>query len=352
MADLTILMTAAGAPQSPTLIRNLRNNGEKSLRIVGMDMDGEVSGRFFADGFHQIPAAGGPGYHERILEIVKREKPDALLNVSGSDVPVIARMKAEIEAMGTKVICSDSDAIELVNNKYQLYQTLKDVPGVDIPEHAWPKSLDEFVETARAMGYPQREVCFKPHVSKGSRGFRVLSERFDRADLLLNHKPTARYMALDEFISIFKGRAQFPDLMLMEVATGEEHDAMTIAWKKEALLTTVKSRESHRWGIIDKGAHVDRPEIVDRVRRIIGQVDLSYNISLQFIGGKLIEINPRTSTFIFQENLKEPWIAIKLGLGLITPEEVKELQSRVRIGRRMVRYMDQVFFEPDGSWSQ
>lgn len=168
---VTILMTAAGAPQTPTLIRHLRANGDAPVRIVAMDMNPEAVGRFLADGFHVIPEAGAEGYRERVLEILKAEKPDAFLNVSGNDVPHIARMKDEIEAMGVRVLCSDAEDIDLVNDKYRLFETFRDDPAVPVPEFAWPRTLDEFVKTAKAMGYPQRDICFKPHVSKGSRGF-------------------------------------------------------------------------------------------------------------------------------------------------------------------------------------
>jgi len=172
---ITILMTAAGAPQTPTLIRHLRANGDAPVRLVALDMNPEVAGRFLADAFHVIPEAGAEGYRERIFEILDKERPDAFLNVSGNDVPHIARMKNEIEAMGVRVLCSDAEHIDLVNDKYRLFETFRDDPDVPVPEYAWPRTLDEFVETARAMGYPKRDSCFRPHVSKFSRVFRRLS---------------------------------------------------------------------------------------------------------------------------------------------------------------------------------
>jgi carbamoyl-phosphate synthase large subunit len=349
--NLKIAYTAAGAPQAPTLVRQLRRNGEYDLTLIGLDMNAEVIGRFLSDGFRQIPAAGAAGYKEAILDFVRNEKPDAILNCSGADVAVIAKLKEEIEALGTTVICSSAEAIDIAENKYALYRTVSESDSGGVPEFHNPRSLEEFVATARGMGYPDRDLCFKPHVSKGTRGFRVLSERFDKRDLLLNHKPTSRYMTLDEFISIFEGDEDFPELLLMEMLDGEELDVMTLAYESEALLTTVKTRESHRWGVIDRGAHVERPEIVEAVKRVIKAIPLSYNLSLQYIDGKLIEINPRTSTFIFQDDLNEPWLAIKLALGLITPDEVKGYQSRIRMGRQLLRYMDQIMIDPDGTWS-
>jgi carbamoyl-phosphate synthase large subunit len=350
-SGIKILMTGGGAPQAPTLIRHLRENGERPVTLVAMDMNPEACGRWMADKFHVIPPAGTAGYEDALIRIIQDENPDALLNVCGTDVLYISAIKERLEALGPVVICSDASAIEIANDKFKLFSTLNEVDGVNVPEFINPVSLDEFVSSAYKMGYPKRNLCFKPHISKGSRGFRVLSEQLDRRDLLLNKKPTSLYMTLDEFTNIFKDAAQFPKLLLMEVATGEEIDLMTIAYDGEALLTTCKTRESHRWGIIDRGELVKRPELEKSASQIINKIRLSYNISIQFIGGKIIEINPRTSTFIYQEDLNEPWLAIKLALGLIGVEELREYKSRIRYGRRMVRFMDQIFFDPDGNWS-
>lgn len=343
---LSILMTAAGAPQSPTLYRKLRENGERPVRLIALDMDAEASGAFFADAFYRIPPAGDPGYEDRILEVVRRERPDVFLNVSEADVPCIAAIKDRIEAEGTAVCGSEAAILAIAQNKYALYRTLEDVDSGLVPEFASPPDLQSFIDTAKAMGYPRRPLCFKPHKSKGSRGFRILSEAFDRRDLLLNHKPISRYMTLAEFESVFAAHDDFPDLILMEVVGGEECDVMTIAYDGRALLTTVKSRESHRWGVIDRGELIERPDLVEKTQTIIAAVPLAYNISLQYIGGKLIEINPRTSTYIYDTHFNEPWLSIKLAAGLVTAEEVKAYQDRVPIGRRMVRYMDQIFFDP------
>lgn len=351
LPKLKIAVTAGGAPQASTLIRYLKNHGEADVHVVSLDMNEEVCGRFMGDSFHALPKAGSDGYADAVLDILRKEKPDAFVNSCGADVPHIAELRAEMEAIGTKVLVSDAGVIRDADNKHTLFTTFKDVDAVGVPEFCSPANLDEFVEAARDMGYPERDLCFKPHVSKGSRGFRVLSERFSRRDLLLNHKPTARYMTLDEFASIFRDAPDFPDLLLMEVAEGEECDVMTIGYKGDALLTTVKSRESHRWGIIDRGELIDRPELVEATREVIRRMPLDYNISIQFIGGKIIEINPRTSTFIYWDGFNEPWTAVKLALGMTTPDEVRAMQDRVPMGKRMVRFMDQLFFDPgNGRW--
>ena len=53
------------------------------------------------------------------------------------------------------------------------------------------------------------------------------------------------------------------------------------------------------------------------------------------------------SKIIFDDDFNEPWLAIKLALKMITPEEVRAFQQNIPFGRRMIRYMDQIFYKAD-----
>ncbi len=112
------------------------------------------------------------------------------------------------------------------------------------------------------------------------------------------------------------------------------------------MLTSVKTRESTRWGVIDRGELVDRPDIREMAASVVDEFGLSANVYMQYIDGKLIEASNRTSTYIFQDDLCEPWEAVKMALGISTREQVREKQESIRYGRRMIRYMDQVFYDP------
>ena len=67
----------------------------------------------------------------------------------------------------------------------------------------------------------------------------------------------------------------------------------------------------------------------------------------QLVGEQVIEINPRISTIVYQEDLNIPWLGVKRALGEISDEELAALRARVRPGRTALRYFDQV--EWDGS---
>jgi hypothetical protein len=52
----TVLVSAAGAPGTAALVRALRENGEREVRVVGTDMAERSVGRFLCNAFHQVPA--------------------------------------------------------------------------------------------------------------------------------------------------------------------------------------------------------------------------------------------------------------------------------------------------------
>jgi len=323
----------------------LRHNGERDVEIIGVDMDSEAVGRFLTDEFYTVPpAASEEAYVERMLAIVRKEAPDVLFPESSLEVPVLARHRGEYEALGTRVLVSSSHSLALAVDKYRMYEALKAEADLPLPVYHWPKDLDEFVDKAHELGYPDRAVCFKPHVAKGSRGFRIMDPTVSRRDLLMEYKPNSRYMSLDEFVAIFRDEPDFPDLMVMEYLRGQEMTSDSICLDGQELLTTVKTVEQARWGVIVRGELIRRPDLIEQTREILRVIPLSYCVNLQFIGDRLIEINPRVSSFIYQDDLIAPYLSVKLALEELRPEEVRAYQDRIAYGRRMVRYMDQVFY--------
>lgn len=344
LQPVSILLTAVGAPGASTCIRHLRGIRERTVRVVGVDASAECIGRFLADAFEVIPPANKPGYVEALLRVAREHDVDCLVVSSTAEVEFVAPHVARFEALGVKVLVSSPESLAVGNNKRRLYELFRHHPVVKVPDFRVVGTLEEFERGCREMGYPDRDLCFKPPQSKGSRGFRYLSEHVDRADLLLNHKPDSKIITLQEMREIFSGGRPFPELLLMETVRGEEIDSMVLCLDGEALLITHKTREAERGGVITLGEHVERPVIDAAIRAILAEVPLSYNIGIQFKGGYLMEINPRLSSFLYTEDWVEPYFAIKLALGEYTRDDVRALQARVPQPLRMIRYFDQHFF--------
>ena len=109
------------------------------------------------------------------------------------------------------------------------------------------------------------------------------------------------------------------------------------------LLTTVKTVERARWGVIVEGELVRDEGLVNQTREILKSIPLSYCVNVQFIADKLIEINARVSTFIYQDDLIAPYLAIKIALGELDENDIIAYRQKIDYSRRMIRYMDQMF---------
>jgi hypothetical protein len=87
---------------------------------------------------------------------------------------------------------------------------------------------------------------------------------------------------------------------------------------------------------------LDRPELVEAADRLAQELGLDWLVNVQFIGDRLLEINPRISTVIYQEDLNLPYLAVRHALAEISRDELAGLASRVRTTRRVLRYYEQV----------
>ena len=78
MKDVTVLVSASGAPGTVALLKGLRANGERTVRLVGTDMSERSVGRHLADAFHAVPAGSDPGFADAMLEEEKERRLDQL----------------------------------------------------------------------------------------------------------------------------------------------------------------------------------------------------------------------------------------------------------------------------------
>lgn len=344
LPKLKVLLTAVGCPGGVTMIRALKNNGEREIEIVGTDMRPEAAGRFFVDKFYTVPAGGSPEFIRRLVDIVERERPDVLFPQSSNEVHPLALYRQEFEQRGVPVLVANPRAIELSNNKGLMYAALEGTK-VPCPQMVACSDLEAFTRAVRSLGYPERQVCFKPAVSKGSRGFRILSARADRVAMLINHRLDETTMTLGESVDILREADPFPPLVVSEFAEGKELTVDIFCRDGRVLMGFVKTREAMKAGLAMCFETVARPDLRyhgEEVARVLG---LEAFANIQFKGDKLLEVNPRVSTFVHQEDFNMPYLGLKYILGEANEKELQAAEGRVRTTRRSVRYYDQIFYD-------
>jgi carbamoyl-phosphate synthase large subunit len=335
---LTIMVTASGAPGTAALLRALRENGERDVRLVGTDMSERAIGRHLCDGFHLVPAGSDPGFADAMLEVARSEGVDAVLPQSSFDLLGLAEAKERFE--GIAVLVASPDAIHRSNDKAESYALLHRL-GVRAPEFRRVNGAREVAAAAQELGYPERPVCFKPVFSSGSRGFRVLDPTVDRAHQLLHERPGSVAMRLEEAVELLPEEGG-PDLLVMELATGGERTIDGFAEGGRILLGHPKTREAMRAGLAMFFETLEDSALMDTAAKIVAELELDHFFNIQLVGEHVIEINPRISTIVYQDDLNIPYLGVKQALGELPDDELRGLQGRVIPGRKALRYFDQV----------
>jgi len=332
------MVTASGAPGTAALLRALRENGEREVRLVGTDMSERSIGRHLCDAFHLVPAGSDPGFADALLELCRMEGVDAVLPQSSFDLLGLAEAKERFE--GIAVLVSSPDAIHRSNDKAETYELLHRI-GVRAPEFRRVNGAREVAAAAEELGYPGRPVCFKPVFSSGSRGFRVLDPTVDRAHQLLHERPGSVAMRLEEAVELLPEEGG-PDLLVMELATGGERTIDGFAEGGRILLGHPKTREAMRAGLAMFFETLEDPALMDTAAKIVAELELDHFFNIQLVGEHVIEINPRISTIVYQEDLNLPYLGVKRALGELPDDELPTLQARARPSRKALRYFDQV----------
>jgi hypothetical protein len=87
---------------------------------------------------------------------------------------------------------------------------------------------------------------------------------------------------------------------------------------------------------------LEDPRLMDVAQAIVRELELDHFFNIQLVGDKVIEINPRISTVVYQEDLNLPYLGVKFALGELSEEELAAHATRIRPTRRALRYFEQV----------
>ncbi|MFW6376892.1 MAG: ATP-grasp domain-containing protein [archaeon] len=346
-ADVSVLMTGAGAPGAWGIIRSLRSTDEREVYIVGVDMDPDAYGLALVDEQYRVPAGGDDGYVPRIADIVSEVGVDVVLPLTTDELQPLANNREEIDA---RVMVSDPEALGIANDKAALYGFLEDNDFDSAPDFRRVEDESSFAEAVESLGYPDEPVCFKPVVGSGMRGFRVLDPAADRATRLLEEKPGEPVTTLEEIRPVLASADPFPELVVMEYLPGKEYSVDALAMGDDVGPVVPRSRAKTRAGISFRGV-VERDEtLIDEASAICRDLGLEYNVNLQFKhdadgNPKLIEINPRVAGTIIMcvgAGANLPYLGVKHALGESIPD------VNVQWGTWMARYWNEIFRKPSG----
>ena len=71
---------------------------------------------------------------------------------------------------------------------------------------------------------------------------------------------------------------------------------------------------------------LDDPALMEIASEIVAELGIEHFFNIQLVGEHVIEINPRISTIVYQEDLNLPYLGVKRALGEISDDELAALR--------------------------
>lgn len=349
MKDITVLMTGAGAPGAPGIITCYRNNGERNIRVIGVDMKSRVPSIRLLDDFFVVPSADNYKFLDSVLNIAVNNNVDIIQPLVTKELEVFATNEKIFNEVGIKICVSKIDNLKIANDKGLLLNELKKA-GLAIPEFITVKKTDEFYEACKKIGYPERTICFKPTKSNGSRGFRIIDPEIDKGHLLFKEKPNSTYIKYEEVQEVLSSMNEIPELLVMEYLPGKEYSVDMLVENGDVKYCIPRLRTEIKEGISTRCVIEKNSKVIEYCCEVAKKLMLNGNVGIQVRYSledevKILEINPRVQGSIVActaAGVNLPYLGIKLALG----EQIPKLEIKWNI--EMLRYWKEVYFDNEG----
>lgn len=345
MKKLCVMLTGGGAPGWLSIYRCLKA-GSKNLDILACDFSPETLGSHIVKKSFAVPMGNEPRYVDALLSHCIREKVDIVLPITDAELLPLARNVDIFKQKGIKIPISSYQSLQIALNKLSLFQFLEK-HNLENPTYVLVNSWKEFMQAIKKLGYPKKPVCFKPTISWGSRGFRIIDATVNVYDIFIHHKPTSIYQSLEQIELIFKKVKHFPQLLVMEYLPGDEYTVDVFMSFGKALYTIPRKRIQVAAGITVEGMVENNRKVIALSKKIIQELGLDYSVGVQMklnASGepKVLEINPRlqgTSVLSFAAGVNLPYLTILQCLKQKLPK------LKIRYGIHMYRHWEEIFFK-------
>lgn len=349
MRDITVMLSAVGSKFAPGIIKCLKENGERKIKIIGVDMIDDPTNKYLVDKFYKVPPSINNNYTNILLEICKKENVDILMPQTSSELPYLLRDINKFEENNIKVSITKSDMLLIANNKLKLFNFMKD-NDIFVSKYEEINSIFDFDRVIKKMGYPYNPVCIKLTESSGARGVRIIDSAKSRYQIFAYEKPDSLYISYEDMIKTLQEAEDFPNLLAMEFLPGDEYNVDLVANDGEIICMAGRRNPVMEMSITQESVIEYNEEAYKLARSIVKKLKLDGNIGLDFKFSKegschLLEINPRidaTVSIFAAGGLNLPYIQIKN----ILKEDIHDIN--VNYGVRLKRRYLEMFTDKDG----
>ena len=285
---MNILFTCAG--RRNYLLDYFRRALGGDGRILAADASDTSPAIQEADEAFQLPYVDHPSYLQELKQICAREKVAAIVSLNDLELPLLALHKEEFLQIGTRVLVSDPDVVDICFDKWRTERFFSRM-GIRSPA-TW-LTLEE-AGSAIATGALRFPVVVKPRWGTASIGIEFPQ---DMRELELCHELVRRKLKRT-FLAGISATDEHHSVLIQQYLPGNEFGLDIINDLDGGYQTTVVKRKlAMRAGETDKAVVVDDPrlsEIGERIGRELGHI---VNLDCDFFEheGELygLEMNPR-----------------------------------------------------------
>lgn len=284
---MNVLLTSVG--RRAYMVKYFKEALGENGTVHVCNSDDKTVAFHYADKHVISPLIYDAAYIPFLLEYCKKNKIDMLLSLFDIDLPVLAANKKRFEEIGTQVIVSDPEVIEVCNDKWKTYQFLT-ANGFHTP-----KTFLTLQETLLALdsGELHYPIVVKPRFGCGSIAMSVAE---DELGLIYYYRRNTR--AVNNTYLKYESGTVNEKIIYQECLNGQEYGADIINDLKGRFQhVNIRKKIAMRAGETDIAELVEEPEIYKELKRLgrltghIGNMDC--DVFMTKSGAYILEMNAR-----------------------------------------------------------
>lgn len=328
-----ILFSAGNGPNSIQIIKNFKN---LSFEVYVADIDIDCPGKIFADYFFHLPFINDEKMIPVLKNIIVKYKIDFFVPARENECLITSYLRDEFKDIGCTLVTPNTKTLKTSINKAFLYDFLSNNTNIPMMRYHIVNSKNDLEEGFNRLS--DLKLSIKPAIGAGSRGFAIIDDTHMDAKSFFSSKNQFITLSKENLLQMFDNSQDTPTTLLMEMLEGIHYDATALCKDGEIICQFVKTREEAKIGTITKGEVIEHNEIKQINKEIVKKLNTTGLIATQFIGNKIIEINPRWSTSLVTNHINEYLLDLQVWAG----EEIdlSKFNKTKYLNTRMSRYWD------------
>lgn len=255
---MNVLLTSVG--RRAYMVKYFKEALGENGQVHVCNSDDKTVAFYYADKSCISPLIYDEAYIPFLLDYCKDNKIDILISLFDIDLLVLAKNKDKFDNIGTRVIVSEPEIIEICNDKWKTYNFLKE-NGFNVPKTYL--SLEQTI-LAIDRGEIKYPVIVKPRFGCGSIAMSIAE---DEMALLYYFRRNTR--TINKSYLKYESEAEDEKIIYQEFLPGQEYGADIINDLSGRLQNVIiKKKIAMRAGETDISETVDEPIIKNELERL------------------------------------------------------------------------------------